>query len=53
MPHTTRFQLVTQPGYFARRILPDESFFLKATVIQDLIDAGVIVMRGEKMSKFH
>jgi len=28
------------PGYFARQILPDESFFLKANVIQDLIVSG-------------
>lgn len=39
---------VDTPGYFARQILPEESFFLKATVIQDLIDAGVIVMRSDK-----
>jgi hypothetical protein len=25
------------PGYYARRILPGKSFFLKANVIQDLI----------------
>ena len=36
------------PGYFARQILPQESFFLKADVIQDLIDSGVMVIRGEK-----
>ena len=35
-------------GYFARQILPDEPFFLKATVINELIEAGVMVMRGEK-----
>jgi hypothetical protein len=34
--------------YFARQILPDESFFLKANVIQDLIESGIMVMRGEK-----
>jgi hypothetical protein len=36
------------PGYFARQILPQESFFMKANVIQDLIDSGVMVIRGEK-----
>jgi hypothetical protein len=36
------------PGYFARQILPEESFFLKASVVQDLIDSGVMVMRCEK-----
>jgi len=36
------------PGYFARQILPDESFLLKANVIEDLIESGVMVMRGEK-----
>ena len=35
-------------GYFARQILPDETFFLKANVIQGLIDSGVMVMFGEK-----
>jgi hypothetical protein len=35
-------------GYFARQILPDKSFFLKANLIQYLIDSGVMVMRGEK-----
>lgn len=39
---------VDTPGYFARQILPDESFFLKANAIQDLIDSGVMIMRGEK-----
>ena len=28
-------------------ILPGEPFFLKANVIQDLIDTGVMVMRDE------
>lgn len=36
------------PGYFARQILPEESFFLKANVIADLIELGEMVMRGEK-----
>lgn len=36
------------PGYFARQILPDEDFFFKANVIQDLIESGVMVMRGER-----
>ena len=36
------------PGYFARQILPYESFFLKADVISKLIDSGVMVIRGEK-----
>jgi hypothetical protein len=36
------------PGYFARQILPEESFFLKANVIIDLIEAGIMVIRGEK-----
>ena len=36
------------PGYFARQILPEESFFFKADVIQDLIESGVMVIRGER-----
>jgi hypothetical protein len=36
------------PGYYTRRILPGEFFFLKANIIQDLIDSGVMVMRGDK-----
>lgn len=36
------------PGYFARQILPEESFFLKANTIQELIDSGFMVMRGER-----
>ena len=36
------------PGYFARQILPEESFFLKANVISNLIESGVMVMRGEQ-----
>lgn len=36
------------PDYFAKQILPEESFFLKANVITDLIESGVIVMKGEK-----
>jgi len=39
---------VDTPGYFARRILPDESFFLKANVITDLMESGVMVIRGDK-----
>jgi hypothetical protein len=35
-------------SYFARQILPDESFFLKAKVIEDLMESKVMVMRGEK-----
>jgi len=45
--HNT-FSAFDTPGYFARQILPQESFFLKADVIQDLIDSGVMVIRGEK-----
>jgi hypothetical protein len=36
------------PSYFARQILPEESFILKASVLTDLIESGVMVMRGEK-----
>jgi hypothetical protein len=36
------------PGYYAKHILPEESFFLKANVIQDLIDSRVMVIRGEE-----
>jgi hypothetical protein len=36
------------PGYFARQILPDESFLLKANVISSLTESEVMVMRGEK-----
>ena len=35
------------PGYFARQFLSKESFFLKANVISELIESGVMVMRGE------
>jgi hypothetical protein len=35
-------------GYFARQILPDESFFLKVNVINDLIESDIMVMRGER-----
>lgn len=35
-------------GYFARQILPEESFLLRAKVIEDLIESKVMVMRGEK-----
>jgi hypothetical protein len=36
------------PGYYARQILPDAPFFAKANVIQDLIDTGIMVIRGDK-----
>ena len=36
------------PGYFARQILPEESFFLKANVISDLIESGFMIMRSER-----
>jgi hypothetical protein len=35
------------PGYFARQILPDASFYAKANVIQDLIESGVMVIRSD------
>jgi hypothetical protein len=35
------------PCYFTRQILPDESFFLKAKVIEDLMESKVMVMRGK------
>ena len=35
-------------GYFARQILPEESFFLKAETIQDLIISEVVVMDNLK-----
>jgi hypothetical protein len=35
------------PGYFAKQILPEESFFLKAKVINDLIESRTMVMRGD------
>ena len=35
-------------GYFARRILPNESFYLKVKVIEGLMESGVMVMMGEK-----
>lgn len=30
------------PGFFARQILPKESFFFEANVITDLIEAGTL-----------
>jgi len=36
------------PGYFARQILPDESFLLKANVITDLIESKVMIIDNGK-----
>ncbi len=36
------------PAYFARQILPDESFFLKMKVITDFIKSDIIIMDKEK-----
>jgi hypothetical protein len=36
------------PGFYARQILPDASFYAKANVIQDLIDNGIMVIRGDR-----
>lgn len=36
------------PGYYARQILPDMPFFAKANVIADLIESGIMVIRGDK-----
>ena len=36
------------PGYFAKQILPEESFFFKANVITDLIESGIMFMWGER-----
>jgi len=36
------------PGYYARQILPDAPFFAKANVIADLIESGVMVIRGDR-----
>jgi len=36
------------PGYFARQILPDAPFFAKANVITDLIESGIMVIRGDR-----
>ena len=36
------------PGYFARQILPEESFFFKANVIADLIESKVMVIGGDR-----
>jgi len=35
------------PGYYARQILPEAPFFAKAKVIADLIESGVMVIRGD------
>jgi hypothetical protein len=35
-------------GYCAKQILPDESFFLKVKVIDDLIKSEIMVMRGDR-----
>jgi hypothetical protein len=34
-------------GYYARQILPDAPFFAKANVIADLIESGIMVIRGD------
>jgi hypothetical protein len=39
---------IDTPGYFAKQILPDASFYKKANVIQDLIDNGIMVIKGDK-----
>jgi hypothetical protein len=36
------------PGYYASQILPDAPFFAKANVIADLIESGVMVIRGDR-----
>ena len=36
------------PGYFARQILPEESFFLKANWINDFIESGIMVIFNRK-----
>jgi len=36
------------PSYFARQILPEESFFLKVKVISDLIELDIMIMDKEK-----
>lgn len=35
-------------SYYARQFLPEESFFLKRQVINELIDSGVLVIENEK-----
>lgn len=35
-------------SYYARQFLPDESFFLKRQVINELIDSGILVIENEK-----
>ena len=39
---------IDTPGYFARQIQPDAPFFAKANVIADLIESGVMVIRGDR-----
>jgi hypothetical protein len=36
------------PGFFARQILPHESFSLRANVIYDLIESEVMIRVGDK-----
>jgi hypothetical protein len=36
------------PSYYARQILPDAPFVAKANVIADLIESGVMVIRGDR-----
>ena len=35
-------------SYFARQFLPEESFFLKKQVINELIESGIMVSDNEK-----
>ena len=39
---------VETPGYYARLILPEEHFFFKANVIEEMIESGEMVKMGEK-----
>ena len=39
---------IDTPGYYARQILPNAPFFAKANVIADLIESGVMVIRGDR-----
>jgi hypothetical protein len=36
------------PYYFAKQILPDESLFLKQCVIEELKEAGIMVVSNKK-----
>lgn len=45
--HNTLSAFAT-PSYCAKQILPDESFFLKAKVIDDLIESGIMVIREDR-----